>query len=267
MRWEVRSIWQGHVAGLRRNSREKRCGWFSRVTFTSPKAHARDEAEVLVRALGESGQVLAGSAASEQALKRIDLDAYKVLLLATHAVVDDTRPERSAVLLAAGGEGEDGMLQVREIAGLGLRDYVVVLSACRGASGPVVGGEGVLGLARAFLAAGARTVVANRWPYRDDHAAALTQALAREIEQGATVGDALTAARRAQFRAGAPAMAWAGMMLIGDGAMTLVPGGKSSGQGLRFGALLVLASVVVWILWIARVRARRRSSAGKSIRE
>jgi len=130
----------------------------------------------------------------------------------------------------------------------------VLLSACSGASGPVVGGEGVLGLARAFLQGGARAVVANLWPYRDDHAAAMTGRLARELGRGASAGEALTRARRARAAAGAPAGSWAGVILIGDGSIVPVPGGRGSIDLLAAGALAVLAA---GLAWIALVRARR----------
>lgn len=191
--------------------------------------NAREEARGIARALGGNNRVLAGREASEWALKNADLASFRLLHLAAHAVVDDAHPERSAVLLAPGSEHEDGMLRLDEIAALDLDDQVVLLSACRGASGPVVGGEGILGLARAFLQAGARAVLANRWPYRDDHAAALTLAISRELGRGSRLGEALTAARRARAASGAPLGSWAGVTLIGDGTITLAERGGSFG--------------------------------------
>jgi len=220
-------------------------------------ARARDEARAVARAMGGDSRVLVGAEASEHALKTIDPATYRLLHFATHAVVDDARPERSAVLLAAGAGDEDGLLRLGEIAELDLRGHVVILAACRGASGPVVGGEGVLGLARAFLAAGARAVLANRWPFRDDEAAALTQAIAREIARGTSIGDALTAARRARAQSGAPMEAWAGMTLIGDGGVVPVPGGSGSPRAVRLGLALALGAVVGWIVWRATLRRRR----------
>ena len=74
---------------------------------------------------------------------------------------------------------------------------------------PVIEGEGVMGLARAFLLAGARAVVANRWPYSDADAFRLTGVLTEEIGRGASIGDALTAARRAQVASGGSIASWA----------------------------------------------------------
>jgi hypothetical protein len=218
---------------------------------------ARGEARVVARSVGGDSRVLVGSEASEGALKASDLKHYRVLHLAAHAVVDDSLPERSAVLLAPGSNGEDGLLQVNEIAALNLEGQIVILSACRGASGLRVEGEGVLGLSRAFLAAGARAVLANRWPYRDDHAAMLTAAIAREIGRGTSIGDALTLARRARVAAGAPAGAWAGVTLIGDGGMTPVPGGRWPRGWIIPTALIALAALLAGLAWRdARRRVR-----------
>ena len=72
-----------------------------------------------------------------------------------------------------GPTSEDGLLQTREIEGLDLEGRIVVLSACQTASGAILGGEGVLSLARAFFEAGAHAVIGSRWPIRDEDAASL----------------------------------------------------------------------------------------------
>src|SRR4030095_8618917 len=101
-----------------------------------------------------------------------------------HAVVDEERPERSAVLLSPGAPEEDGLLQPREIAELALHGKLVVLSSCGSATGTLLRGEGVVGIARAFFQAGARTVVASLWPMRDDEAAAIAGSFYRHLRDG-----------------------------------------------------------------------------------
>src|SRR5262249_52165073 len=76
-----------------------------------------------------NAMVWRGDAASEAALKRVRLDSVAVLHLATHAVVDDRRPELAALALAP-GDGEDGFLGGAELAALKVGG-LVVLSGCR----------------------------------------------------------------------------------------------------------------------------------------
>ena len=140
---------------------------------------------------------------------------------AAHAVVDEERPGRSAILLAPGGPGEDGLLQMREVAALALEGRAVVLAACSSSRGTVLPGEGVLGLGRAFFQAGARSVLGTLWPLRDDESAAFYSAFYRSLGTGASLGAAFAAARRERITAGDPTAAWAGHVLLGDDSMVV----------------------------------------------
>ena len=137
--------------------------------------------------------------------------------MAAHARADTTFPERSAVFLAPGDEREDGWLQPGEIAELDLRGRLIVLSACDSAEGSLLSGEGPLSLARAFFAAGARGVVATRWPLRDDDAAFMMERFYEALGEGQSVAAALRRARHDAIDAGLPAAAWAGVAALGDG--------------------------------------------------
>lgn len=190
-----------------------------------PLPQARSEAHRLARLLGERCRLREGALASEHWLKHASLADYGVIVLATHAVLDEQRPERSAVLLAPGSEKEDGLLQPREIADLSLDGRLVVLSSCSSASGTVLRGEGVVGLAHAFFEAGARAVVASLWPMRDEEAAAVAGDFYRHLSRGESVGHALAGARRDRRKAGAPAAEWAGLVVLGDGDLVPFPGG------------------------------------------
>jgi CHAT domain-containing protein len=206
------------------------------------------------RMLGGGGRVLTGDAATEAAIKRADLSDYRIVHLAAHAVVDERRPERSAVLLAAGSDEEDGLLQFREVVELNLDGRIVILSACRSASGPLFGGDGVMGLAHAFFLAGSRTVVAGLWPLRDDEVAGLMERFAVGMSRGESVAGALASAQRELIRDGAPPAAWAGLIVMGDGDQVPLPGGRS-----RFPRPIMLVGgvfVLVVGVWVWR---RRRS--------
>lgn len=223
-----------------------------------PLPHARQEGGMIVRRLGAGSRVLAGREASEWRLKHEGLSRYALIHFATHAVVDERQPERSAILLAPGAATEDGLLQVRELVSLDLRGRSVVLSTCRSASGTLIGGEGLLSLAHGFFQSGARTVVATLWPLRDDEAERLFDGFYRRLGQGSSVGEALAGARRERIAAGAPAAAWAGMVLLGDATAVPLPGGSRSGIS-RSWAVGALALVMVAIV-VVRVGGRVRRS-------
>lgn len=220
--------------------------------------HARREAAALLRYLGDDGRLLTGAGATEHALKTADLTSARIVHFAAHAVVDDDRPERSAVLLAPGTADEDGRLGFREVTSLDLDGQAVILSACRSGSGPVVGGEGVMGLANAFFQAGARTVVAGLWAVRDRETARLIERFGRYLGEGESVATALARSRRELIRRGAPSAAWAGMVVLGDGDLVPLPEGRSSSwsrsrlvpllvAGLAVGAMLGLGYRRGWL--------------------
>jgi CHAT domain-containing protein len=192
-----------------------------------PLRDARAEARQFVRRFGGASMAWAGAEATEHRLARTPLDRFGTLHIAAHAVVDEEHPQRSAVVLAAGG-GEDGLLQVAEIVRLRLAGKLVVLSACRSASGRVLAGEGPLGLTRAFLEAEARAVVGSLWPLRDDEARRAMSLLADRLARGEPVGAALAGVRRALHRSGAPAAVWSGLVVVGDGDAVVASAAKSA---------------------------------------
>ncbi|HKB15961.1 MAG TPA: CHAT domain-containing protein, partial [Planctomycetota bacterium] len=110
---------------------------------------------------GDSFELHFGMAASRARLAG-DLRRFSVLHLAAHGFVDRERPQRSGVALAF-GEGEDGYFSIADALDLDLDANLVVLSACETARGEAKAGEGVESLARAFMHAGARAVVASLW--------------------------------------------------------------------------------------------------------
>lgn len=217
---------------------------------------ARREAQAIARILGlESSEVLQGPAASERFVKRAALGAFGVVHVAAHARADTTFPERSAVFLAPGDQDEDGWLQPSEIAELDLRGRLVVLSACDSAEGSLLSGEGPLSLARAFFAAGARGVVATRWPLRDDDAAFMMEHFYKALGKGQSVSTALRRARRDAIDAGLPAAAWAGVTALGDGLQRpFTPRAARSVPRLGLGAIVVVL-LVASVLWFRGRRA------------
>jgi CHAT domain-containing protein len=74
---------------------------------------------------------------------------------------------------------------LKDIYGLKLSADLVVLSACNSALGKDLGSEGIVGLPRAFLIAGARRVVASLWKVDDDATAVFMQAFYSRLKKGA----------------------------------------------------------------------------------
>jgi tetratricopeptide (TPR) repeat protein len=152
----------------------------------------RLEVQSLARVFGEAGRpvhLLVDSEASEQSLEQLaasrELGRFAYIHLATHGLIDEAVPFRSAVALTQTGLPDplgqvlnhkpafDGRLTVREIQrGCELSAELVTLSACETARGQYVGGEGFVGFAQALLMSGARSVCLSLWKV-DDVATAL----------------------------------------------------------------------------------------------
>jgi CHAT domain-containing protein/tetratricopeptide (TPR) repeat protein len=184
-----------------------------------PLPLARLEAESIARLFPEGEvELRRGRRASESWLRRAPLVEYAGLHFATHGRYDDRAPGRSGLVLAP-GEGEDGLLQVREIAALSLRARLVTLSACETGLGEMVTGEGVVGVARAFLDAGADAVAMSLWRIPDASTAELMRRFYLYLRDGRPAADALREAK-IELRRSRPARAapfhWAGVILTGD---------------------------------------------------
>jgi CHAT domain-containing protein len=99
------------------------------------------------------------------------LAQYRIVHFATHGCANDEYPELSGLLLSMvneKGKAEDGFLQLHEIYNLDLPVDMVVLSACKTGLGRKVRGEGLIGLTRGFIYAGAKRVVASVWQVNDE---------------------------------------------------------------------------------------------------
>jgi CHAT domain-containing protein/tetratricopeptide (TPR) repeat protein len=235
----------GGLAGIQVASLERSAAVFSSAFRLGALPYARQESEYAVEHMGGGSVRRLGEKAAEAFLKHAPLHEFGVLHFATHAVTDEVNPERSGVLLAPGDPAEDGLLQIREIVDLYLQGRTVVLSACSTNTGTVLRGEGVMSLARAFFQAGAHTVVASLWPLRDDEAALFFDRFYDHLGSGLSVAAALHSAQRDRIAAGAPAAAWAGIVVLGDGDVVPLPGGRKRNPlpwALALGALLLLGA-------------------------
>ncbi len=175
------------------------------------------EAEDVVRQCG--GTAFLGEEAGEERFKR-EAAGYKIIHLATHALVDDRQPAFSKILFAGGDKSEDGMLNTYEIYSMHLNAMLVVLSSCNTGVGRLVSGEGILSLARGFLYAGSRSVVMSMWEVEDVSASLVTHSFYRNMRAGQTKSAALRSARLRFLREADQTRShpyyWATLVIYGD---------------------------------------------------
>ena len=144
----------------------------------TPLPATRTEVQAVGKALGATSDDLKlGRSATETAVKQTRLDQYRIVYFATHGMVagqveqfSKAKAEPALALTIPNNptEFDDGLLQASEIAQLKLNADWAVLSACNTASADGVGAEALSGLARAFLYAGARSLVVSHWDVADD---------------------------------------------------------------------------------------------------
>lgn len=116
---------------------------------------------------------LLSNKASETGFKKEDLSSYKYIHIATHGTVNIENPQLSGLLLYPEKEPNDGILFSSEIYNLRLNSDLVVLSACETGVGKISKSEGIVGLSRALLYAGAKNVIVSMWKVADNSTAEL----------------------------------------------------------------------------------------------
>jgi CHAT domain-containing protein/Tfp pilus assembly protein PilF len=139
--------------------------------------------------------------ASRATALRPELGEYRIVHFATHGMLNNVHPELSGIVLSLvdeAGHPQDGFLRLQDIYNLKLPAELVVLSACQTGLGKEIRGEGLIGLTRGFMYAGAPRVVASLWKV-DDRA---TSELMKRFYQGMLGPEALSPAgalRQAQM--------------------------------------------------------------------
>ncbi|NOT60847.1 MAG: CHAT domain-containing protein, partial [Acidobacteria bacterium] len=160
---------------------------FVRLRFSRAEA---DE----IAALAPPSQTLKALdfAANRETATSAELADYRIVHFATHAVINHQHPELSGIVLSQvneQGQPRNGFLRLHEIYNLRLAAELVVLSACETALGKEVKGEGLIGLTRGFMYAGAPRVAASLWRTDDRAAAELMKRFYQRM-----LGEKLTAA-------------------------------------------------------------------------
>jgi CHAT domain-containing protein len=136
----------------------------------------REAAALLALAPRSRSLVLTGLAANKETVLSGALSRYRIVHFATHGLIHPSHPELSGLVLSQvdeRGRPRDGFLHIYELQKLRLSADLVVLSACRTALGKEVPGEGLIGMSRGFMEAGAPRLVASLWSVGDRSTAEL----------------------------------------------------------------------------------------------
>ena len=172
---------------------------FARLRFS------RTEADEITRLAGSGATLTAlDFDASRERAMQPELGEYRIVHFATHSLLNNEHPELSGVVLSLvdrSGRPQNGFLRLYDIYNLRLGADLVVLSACRTALGEEIKGEGLIGLTRGFLYAGAPRVVATLWEIDDRTTAeAMKKFYEGMLGRGERPAEALRAAQMALWR-------------------------------------------------------------------
>ena len=189
-------------------------------------AGTRMEAEQIVKfakTAGGQADLWLDLEASEDNLQNRDVTKYRVVHIATHGLLNAERPQFTGLVLSlVGNTGGDGFVRTDEVFNLRLGSPLVMLSACETGLGKEKRGEGVIGLTRAFMYAGAPTVGVSLWSVADKSTADLmTDFYKRLLVTGGGTTSPTAAMRGAQLslisgkKYSAP-FYWAPFVLVGE---------------------------------------------------
>lgn len=171
---------------------------------------------------GKEALKATGFEANREAATSPRLAEYRIVHFATHGVLNTRRPELSGVVFSLfdeRGRRQDGFLRLHDVYNLRLGADLVVLSGCQTGLGKDLRGEGLVGLTRGFMYAGARRVVASLWQVDDESTAELMKRFYRAmLKDGRRPADALRMAQLELSRhpRWAAPFYWAGFVLQGE---------------------------------------------------
>jgi CHAT domain-containing protein/tetratricopeptide (TPR) repeat protein len=193
---------------------------FRLTRLLGTRAEAEEIANI-ARTGGAKPEVWIDLGANEENMKTHDVTNFRVVHIATHGLLNVERPQFTGVVLSlVGNTTADGFLRTDEIFNLRMGAPLVMLSACETGLGKEKRGEGVIGLTRAFMYAGAPTVGVSLWSVADKSTAELMTDFYRRY-LGSTRTPAAGAMREAQLAmiAGKKHSApfyWAPFVLVGE---------------------------------------------------
>jgi len=181
-----------------------------------------DQISKLAKTSGGQADVWLDLDANEDNLGTRDITRYRIIHVATHGLLNAERPQFTGVVLSlVGNKTHDGFVRTDEVFNLRLGSPLVMLSACETGLGKEKRGEGVMGLTRAFMYAGAPTVGVSLWSVADKSTADLMTDFYKRLlstGEGTTSSGALRDAQLAMIsgkKYSAP-FYWAPFILVGD---------------------------------------------------
>jgi CHAT domain-containing protein/tetratricopeptide (TPR) repeat protein len=241
---------------------------FSDIGFGEGKIPAlpasRDEAEAIMAvAPWGTGMKALGFDANRAAITKPELAQYRIVHFATHGFIDYQHPELSGLVLSLvdqNGRPQEGFVRLHDIYNLKLSADLVVLSACNTGLGKDVKGEGLIGLTRGFMYAGAGGVAASLWKVDDDATAELMKHFYEGMfKRGLTPAAALREAQLGmwkQKRWQAPYY-WAAFVIQGQYDQQEMTGfERSPGKSLAITAGIGVTLFLAAILLLRRRRKR-----------
>ena len=235
---------------------------FDRSTI-QPLFYAKRELANLRDVAGSATLVATGFDASRESLESANLTKYAILHFATHGILDPKHPENSGLFLSMvdrDGKAQNGFFSLQDIYGLHAPVELVVLSACRTGLGKEVRGEGLIGLTRGFMYAGASSVVASLWKVDDEATAELMKRFyANMLQRAMTPAAALRAAQnsiRQEPQWHSPYY-WAAFTLQGDYRQVIKSPAQVDSRYARMGLGGVLLMLLAMTFWYRHHRRRR----------
>jgi CHAT domain-containing protein len=229
-----------------------------------PLPASREEADAIMSTVPwRSGLRFEGFDASRATISSAELSRYRIVHFATHGFVDYRHPELSGLVLSLvdeQGNAQDGLLRMHDIYNLKLPVDLVVLSACNTGLGKDVKGEGLIGLTRGFMYAGASGVVASLWKVDDEATAELMKhfyegIFQKNLSPAASLRESQLAMWR-QKRWHAPYY-WAAFVIQGEYNPRPMPSRRLTASQIATGAAVTSVLCVIAFLFSRRRRARR----------
>jgi CHAT domain-containing protein len=227
--------------------------------------HAKRELDSLGEVAGEKSLIVREYDATRDRFLHTDLTQFAILHLVTHGYFNPKHPQNSGFVLTdidRDQKQRQGFVGLRDIYELRAPVLLVVLSACQTALGENVRGEGLMGMTRGFMHAGASSVVASLWEVDDRATAELMKLFYNNmLKRGMKTGEALRAAQnsirqRPEWRS---PHYWAAFTLQGEYPRAIQGNSETSGARLRFTVILVITGLVLSgaLFWIWRRKTRR----------